>query len=160
MSNEEKVRALLNEYTANTSRLRRMEANATFSEWEEDYRARRATGGMYTPSFEKRIRGNGRGSIQEHLLLEQEEVCEKIRSLRAKADLTKFLLFQLNEDERRLIEMKFFEKLPVRVICELLFMSRSSMYRRTDAVIKKLAEIYGDFFHDCGRDLEKTLHFQ
>nr|WP_072515142.1 hypothetical protein [Ndongobacter massiliensis] len=160
MSNEEKVRALLNEYMVNASRLRRMEANATFSEWEEDYRARRATGGVRASLLERTIRGNHKGSIQEHLLMEQEEVCEKIRNLRAKADLTKFLLFQLNEDERRLIEMKFFEKISVRTICEILYVSRSSLYRRIDAVIKKLAMIYSDFFHDCGPDLEKTLHFQ
>ena len=150
MRTEEKVRILLTSYPATKARLDRMNADRTLREWQEDYRTRKASGGVRGASLRETAKIKSPVSIQEKLLIEQEGVCQRIQRVRSKVELTKFLLYHLTEDEENLIRMKFFEQNSIYKICSEMYISKSSLYRKLNRILQKLGVIYEDFFLACG----------
>lgn len=134
-----RLRALLLGYNANLKAMAKLQNDEMIKEWEQDYRARRMSGGLKGASVPVHRREEGiPESIQLQMILEEEKVVEELYGLRLKIQLTHLLLIGLEPEERQLIEAYYLERLPAKKVSERLYVSRSTFYRRLDKILDKL----------------------
>ena len=144
-----RIQELLLAYRSNITLLKKWEKDKTLRECRTDYDARRRTGGLLgqNPADHTRSKKDGL-SIQEKLLLEQQNVLEKVERIRTDVELTRLLLFQLNDFDHRLMNLRYEEGKDVRDICAILFISKSSFYRRLNAIVQEMSKAYDRFYQD------------
>lgn len=135
----DKLIGLMKNYNKNLKKLSQLENDQAVREWEQDYRARRMDGAIKSVSVPLHQSEHGvPTSIQERMILEEERVVEKLYGLKLGVQMVQLLLLGLDDEERKLIESRYFKNKSVVEICEELFISRSTYYRRLNDVMDKM----------------------
>ncbi len=146
MGSEEAVIVLLKRYRSNVKRVEQLMNDDTIKEWQMDYRYRIGTGGVHSSHHnqvnEQRGNYSNNSSIQDRLLLERQNVFELLERMKLEVELTKLLLLQLNEDDKKLVLMRIVKKAPVSNICRTMYISKSNYYRRRKEILEKLTKCY------------------
>lgn len=139
---EQRVIDLLKSYRSNSQKLKKLERDETIREWKMDYKYRIENGGINSPKIKGVRSSDTKESMQEKLMLERENVLSMLEKLRLEVEVTKLLLFQLNEDQSELIRLRYIENFQVHQICAQLYISKSSFYRRHTAILNQLTDYY------------------
>lgn len=139
-THKERVKHLLINFEKNKKLLASLEKNETIREWREDYRSREHTGGLHSLDWtETKGHRNTNTSMQEKLFLEKESILQRLESVRYDVELTKLLLFQLDDIDQQLIQLRFVESMCIRDVCDSLYISKSTFYRRHEQILNVMA---------------------
>ncbi len=133
---------MLKEHRSNVEKYNRIKNDETIREWQSDYKARKESGGVMALNTERASSKIRPTSIEETLILEQENVLSKIRDINIKIQFVKLLLLSISEDHVKLLQLRYFENLTVGRVCDALYCSRSTYYRLHDRIIDELVEEY------------------
>lgn len=133
---------LLKEHRSNVEKYNRIKNDETIKEWQSDYNARKESGGVKAMRNDKISNKTGPTSIEETLILEQENVLGKIKDINIKIQFVKLLLLSIEEDHVKLLRLRYFEHMTVGKVCDALYCSRSTFYRMHDRIIDELVEEY------------------
>lgn len=144
MDLKKRIMQLLYNYRSNELRLQRLEQDEMIKEWQLDYSSRANDGGVSSPNLGLSKSKPSEQSIQERLLDEKQNISTLLERLRDETEMTKLLLLQLNEYDLNLISMRYFDRYQVHQICNRLYISKSSFYRKHGEVIQKLMDFYVD----------------
>lgn len=148
---------MLRRHHENIEKYLRIEQDDTIQEWKADYMTRLQTGGLKSQSLRTtHADASKKDSIEESLLMEQQHVLDNLRDLKLRIQVVKVLLLNIRQDNLHLIEMRYFQKMPVEQVCAVLFCSRSTYYRRHNQTITALAREFERLFgkEDRGRMLQ------
>lgn len=142
---------MLKEYPLNCKKYEKLKKDNYVQEWKMDYMTRQAAGGLKSAGTMARISPTKAfqrkyASIEEALLLEKENVIDRIYELSIQIQIVKLLLLSLREDFMQLVELRYFQKKTVKTICEELYCSRSSFYRKNAKLLDYLAVEYEQLF--------------
>lgn len=137
-----KVMEMLTEHQSNLDKYNRLKNDETIREWQNDYLARKESGGILAVSAEVSYGDSLPKSIEETLLMEQENVLGILRALKLRIQFVKLLLLSIREDYVKLIKLRYFQKLTVGKVCEAMYCSRSTFYRIHDQVMEELVKEY------------------
>lgn len=142
---------MLKEYPLNCKKYSKLNNDKTVMEWKMDYLTRQDAGGLKsggTPSLQPIEKGyNGKyASIEEALLMEEENVVDRIYELKIQIQIVKLLILSLREDMYDLVDLRYFKRKSVQEICEVYFCSRSTFYRKNNEIIDFLAVEYEQLF--------------
>lgn len=133
---------MLKEHRSNVEKYNRIKNDETIKEWQSDYIARKESGGMMASKANRPGSKPGPASIEETLILEQENVLNKIRDIKIKIQFVKLLLMSIEENHVKLLQLRYFENFTVGRVCDALYCSRSTYYRLHDQIINELSEEY------------------
>lgn len=154
-----KVKDLLVNHEKNLKLIESLEQNETIREWREDYRSREKTGGVNAVSYTEVGSGSrDNASMQEKLMLEKENILQKIERIRYDVELTKLLLFQLDDDDQRLLRLRYMEEMGIRDVCDQLYISKSTFYRKHDVIIALMAQYLEQFDQMLEEEESKTTN--
>lgn len=142
MEARDRVIHLLKNYKSNTQRIKRLETDDTIREWHLDYTSRAHGGGMSSPNLYRPKANHTDKSIQEKLLDEKQNVLVMLQRLQQDIEITQLLLLQLSDEDVQLIQMRYFDRYQVHQICNHLYISKSSFYRRQGDIIDRLVQYY------------------
>lgn len=147
----EVVVEMLKEYPLNCEKYSRIKKDETVREWKLDYMTRQGTGGLKAGGVGaaypvSRAYSNKYSSIEEALLMEKENVMDRIYELNIQIQIVKLLILSLREDMVKIVDLRYFQKKTVRVICSELYCSRSTFYRKNNEILDYLAVEYEQLF--------------
>lgn len=142
---------MLKEYPLNCEKYSRIKEDETIREWKLDYMTRQGTGGLKAGGIGtlyplSRTYSNKYASIEEALLLEKENVLDRIYELNIQIQIVKLLILSLREDMVKLVDLRYFKRKTVRFICSELYCSRSTFYRKNNEILDYLAVEYEQLF--------------
>lgn len=144
LKTEQKVIQLLKNYSTNCDKLKRLIEDDTIKEWTMDYHARESSGGLQAMKAEGASHSTGTTSMQEKLFLEQEKIIHKIEQMKAEINLVKLMFLELDEASVDLLRYRFKDRMTVYEITDLLFISRSTYYRRLRKIILAMGRKYDE----------------
>ncbi|WP_304261956.1 ECF-type sigma factor [Kallipyga massiliensis] len=145
---------LLRRHQSNVDKYSRIKSDPTIREWKADYMMRKATGGIVAENYERKPgKRNAHASIEETLLVEKSNVFDQIHRIELQIQVVRILLLSLQEENVRLVELRYFCHLPVEKVCEALYCSRSTFYRRHDLVLDELTDEFDRLFTEEDREI-------
>ncbi|WP_154826139.1 hypothetical protein [Kallipyga gabonensis] len=145
---------LLRQHQSNVEKYSRIRNDPTISEWKSDFMMRKVSGGIVAENYDRLPGQQSPGSsIEETLLLEKSNVLDHIHHIELRIQVVRILLLSLREEYVRLVELRYFNRLPVEKVCEALFCSRSTFYRRHDQVLEELTDEFNRLFTEEDREI-------
>lgn len=126
-----KVEDLLENFRSNVDRLERVRNRNTLQEWEKDYLSE---GAHESSEIEQKVR--------ESVRLEKQKVLDSLERDHLDVEITQLLLLELPFQEREIVRLRYFHRKKVKEICGILFISKSSFYRKHQNIIDRMAKGY------------------
>lgn len=143
---------LLWQHQSNVEKFNRIQSDPIIKEWKTDYMMRKSSGGIVAETYEPKLESQGKhASIEEALMLEKSNVFDHIHQIELRIQVVRLLMLSLREEYVRLIELRYFNRLSVEKVCEALFCSRSTFYRRHDLVLEELVREFDRLFTEEDR---------
>ncbi|MDD7592720.1 MAG: helix-turn-helix domain-containing protein [Peptoniphilaceae bacterium] len=137
-----RVEQLIENYKTNLERLHRYYTDETVREWASAFFAR-LTPYDVTPEPEEL---SGEVPLTDVLELEKKAVFSEMDRLKAEIQVVKLLMLQLPDVDYDLIAYRYFQGYTISQVCQTLFISRSTFYRRHDLILDTLALHYHHLF--------------
>lgn len=142
--NKKTIIRLLRAHEANVDALNRYQRDDLIQEWQEEYQCYLTKGDPTAllgpredPAFLR---------LQENLLQEKKDILARMQELQMQVHLVRILLIHLDEGDIELIRLRYFDNFSVGRVCEELYISRSTFYRRNDEILGSLSEHYKKIF--------------
>lgn len=172
-----RVLDLIENYKTNVERLKRYYKDETVREWANDFsiamdafgtsvedadkRRSQESGRLINerynpillkkPDLERRGESDGarRGEpdLEAIVAWEKAALFSEMDQIKAEVEVVKLLMLQLRDVDYDLISYRYFQGFSVSQVCQTLFFSRSTFYRRHEQIINALALHYHQLFH-------------
>lgn len=141
----ERVIELLLTYRVNTERLARYQGDETIREWQAEYQTPVVKEEMLLHHVP--LSGLVEDAVEQIMAREKEKILSGYEKMNIEAQLVKLLLLHLSDSDVELLTYRYFEGFSISRVCELMYFSRSTFYRRHDEIIDDLTAYYSSLFH-------------